>query len=48
MAICAVPASMLIALWWDAHFSSRQRWLLALGIAAASFVFLVTPSLSFP
>jgi hypothetical protein len=39
---------MLIALWWDAHFSSRQRWLLALSIAAASFVFLLTPSLRFP
>ena len=48
LAVFAVPASMLIALWWDAHFSSRQRWLLALGIAAASFAFLVTPSLRFP
>jgi hypothetical protein len=48
LALCAVPASMLIALWWEAHFSSRQRWLLALGVAAASFVFLVTPSLRFP
>ena len=48
LALCAVPASMLIALWWDAHFSSRQRWLLALSIAAASFAFLVTPSLRFP
>jgi hypothetical protein len=48
LAVFAVPASMLIALWWDAHFSSRQRWLLALSIAAASFVFLVTPSLRFP
>jgi hypothetical protein len=48
LALCAVPASMLIALWWDAHFSSRQRWLLALGIAASSFVFLVTPTLRFP
>jgi hypothetical protein len=48
LAFCAVPASMLIALWWDARFSSRQRWLLALSIAAASFVFLVTPRLGFP
>ena len=48
LAICTVPASMLIALWWDAHFSNRQRWLLALSIAAASFVFLVTPRLGFP
>jgi hypothetical protein len=48
LAVFAVPASMLIALWWDAHFSSRQRWLLTLGIAAASFAFLVAPSLRFP
>jgi len=48
LAVFAVPASMLIALWWDARFSSRQRWLLALSIAAASFVFLVTPNLRFP
>jgi hypothetical protein len=39
---------MLIALWWDARFSDRQRWILALGTAASSFVFLVAPSLRFP
>ena len=48
MAGFAVPATLLVALWWDASFSDRQREALHLATAAASFSFLVMLRIRFP
>jgi hypothetical protein len=48
MAGFAVPATLLVALWWDARFSARQREVLHLACAVASFSFLLTLRIRFP
>jgi hypothetical protein len=48
MAGFAVPATLLVALWWDARFSDRQREALHLATAVASFSFLVMLRIRFP
>jgi hypothetical protein len=48
MAGFAVPATLLVALWWDARFSDRQREVLHLATAVASFSFLVMLRIRFP
>ena len=44
----ALPGALLVALWWDAKFTPRQRAWCSVVIAAASFAFLVAPALRFP
>jgi hypothetical protein len=48
LAMWAVPAGYVVALWWEACFGPRQRELLAAAVAAATFAFLLVPELRFP
>ena len=48
MAGFAVPATLLVALWWDARFSAPQRELLHLSCAVAAFSFLMLLRIRFP
>jgi hypothetical protein len=48
LALWAVPAGYVVALWWDACFGPRQREVLAAGVAAATFAFVLAPELRFP
>jgi len=48
MAGFALPATLLVALWWDARFSDRQREALHLATAVAAFSFLVMLRIRFP
>ena len=48
MAVFAVPAYLIVALWIDARFTPVHAKLAALTAAAATFVFRLVPFLSFP
>ncbi len=48
MSSFAIPATLLVALWWDARFSDRQRKALHLAAAVASFSFLLLLRIRFP
>ena len=48
MAVFAVPAYLIVALWIDARFTTVQAKLVALAAAFATFVFRLVPFLGFP
>ena len=48
MGMYALPAGLIVALWWDARFSPGQQRLSAVWIATATAGFLLAPALRFP
>ncbi len=48
VAFFALPATLLVALWWDEHFGDRQREVLSLASAVSVFGFLLMLRLRFP
>ena len=48
LAMFALPATLLLALWWNDRLSPRAFTALSIAVASTAFTYMVTPYLIFP